>query len=217
MLLALFDMDGTIIDSQAHIVGSMGLAVEGMGLTPPKRNATLSIVGLSLPQAMFKLVPELDVETRDELVERYKQGFMTLRSKGHASPLYDGALDCIQELHGRDDIVLGIATGKSRRGLDVVFDQNDLAQYFVTTQVCDDHPSKPHPSMVQMALLESGADAAVMIGDTTYDMQMGRAAGAKTLGVTWGYHTPEMLTPYADVLCNEYPQVIPAIEDLKTI
>ena len=97
-----------------------------------------------------------------------------------------------------DDIVLGIATGKSRRGLRHVLSNPDLAGRFATTQVADDHPSKPHPSMALQAMTESGAVRGVMIGDTTFDMQMGRAAGLKTIGVSWGYHAEQALRAQAD-------------------
>lgn len=217
MFLALFDMDGTLIDSQAHIVASMAAAFDAQGLPAPDRSAILAIVGLSLPQAMFRLAPDLDGKVREQLVEGYKQSFMKLRKEGHISPLYPGALDCLKTLSATDGIVLGIATGKSRRGVNAVFENHALAQYFETVQVADDHPSKPHPSMVQAALLETQASGGAMIGDTSFDMEMGRAGGMSSLGVTWGYHAQTTLAPISDILVDEFSDIAPAIEKLRSI
>ncbi len=217
MLLALFDMDGTLIDSQAHIVGAMTKAFEADGLTPPTRDAILSIVGLSLDQAMFVLAPEQPVDRRVRLVDGYKSAFMAMRSAGHVSPLYDGALSCLKTLSEHPDVVLGIATGKSRRGVEAVFQQHQIKPFFATVQVADDHPSKPHPAMADAALLESGATHGVMIGDTTYDMQMGKAAGMRTLGVTWGYHSRTMLLSDSDTLCDRFEDVAPHIMKELTV
>lgn len=196
--LVIFDVDGTLIDSQAHIVASMRGAFEGLALPPPSREATLSIVGLSLPVAMARLAPDLDEATQDRLVDGYKASFQALRKSGEGdamSPLYPGALEMIEQLAARDEVFLGIATGKSRRGLDHLFDLHGFGPKFHTVQVADDHPSKPHPSMVEACLRQTGvaADRAVIVGDTTYDIEMGRAAGIHALGVDWGYHSADML------------------------
>jgi len=214
MQLILFDMDGTLIDSQGHIIGSMNLAFEREGLLAPSRDAVLSIVGLSLPQAMFRLYPEADLDQRARLVEGYKTAFVELRQAGVDAPLYPGAMACLEGLHELDHVVMGVATGKTRRGVEATFDRHDLRPFFVTSQVADDHPSKPHPSMGLAALMESGADGGVMIGDTTYDMEMGKAAGLKTIGVTWGYHPVDHLQKHADAICERYDQVIPTLKDM---
>lgn len=196
--LVIFDVDGTLVDSQTHILGAMRNAFDQAQHPVPTAAEILGIVGLSLPEAMFKLAPHLDLATRELLVEGYKQTYMSTRD--HAgeqttSPLYPGVRDVLDHLAGRPDVVLGVATGKSRRGLDRLMETHDLAHFFVTQQVADDHPSKPHPSMVQAALAAAGvgAEHAVMIGDTSYDMEMGTAAGVPTIGVTWGYHAPDVL------------------------
>ncbi|MEM6306567.1 MAG: HAD-IA family hydrolase [Pseudomonadota bacterium] len=217
MKLVLFDMDGTLIDSQAHIVASMQGAYAAVGVPAPTRDDILSIVGLSLPQAMFRLAPDQPADVRDHMVQAYKDSFMALRAQGHQSPLYDGALACLTMLQAMPDVVLGVATGKSLRGVDAVFAQHDLAPYFATVQVADDHPSKPHPSMVHRALLETEADTCVMVGDTTYDMDMGRAAGVQTLAVTWGYHSAAQLRPCADVLCTTYSDMVPILKQMGAI
>lgn len=192
--LVVFDVDGTIVDSQDHIHGAMEHAFTEVGHPLPQRADILSIVGLSLPEAMARLVPELPAVAQADLVEAYKGSFGRMRAD-RLSPLFDGMADLIVRLRAEPETLLGVATGKSRRGLTHVLAGHGLQDHFITTQVADDHPSKPHPSMLLAALAETGVPArdAVMIGDTTYDIQMGRAAGFHTIGVSWGYHRAEAL------------------------
>ena len=192
MKLIIFDCDGTIVDSQHIIVAAMERAFAGVGLPPPSRAGILDVVGLSLVPAVARLLPPGTANgLAGELAEAYKQGFQTLRrDPANHEPLYPGARETIEALAARDDIVLGVATGKSRRGVDVLFEREGLHGLFATIQTADDHPSKPHPSMIHKALAETAAaaDRAVMVGDTTYDMEMACAAGVVPLGVSWGYH-----------------------------
>ena len=192
MKLIIFDCDGTIVDSQHIIVAAMELAFTGAGLTPPSRADILDVVGLSLVPAVARLLPpDTDNGQAAELAEAYKQGFQTLRrDPANHEPLYPGARETIEALAARTGILLGVATGKSRRGVDVLFEREGLHGLFATIQTADDHPSKPHPSMIHKALAETAASArqSVMVGDTTYDMEMARAAGVVPLGVSWGYH-----------------------------
>ncbi|SMP18984.1 HAD-IA family hydrolase [Shimia sagamensis] len=197
--LVIFDVDGTLVDSQGLIVEAMNLAFEGEGLTPPSRADTLSIVGLSLDVAMFKLMPEADSDLRARLVDGYKQGYMMRRTEtgvAQSSPFFAGAREVLERLRAQDDVLLGVATGKSRRGLDKLIEGHGLGGFFETTQVADNHPSKPHPSMITTALAETGVVArdAVMIGDTSYDMEMAAAAGVAAIGVGWGYHETTALS-----------------------
>lgn len=194
--LILFDVDGTLVDSQNHILAAMTHAFERNGMVAPSREQTLSIVGLSLPQAIARLAPELDDRQNAEVVAAYKQSFVENRSGGRDhSPLYPHVRDVLELLKSVPEYVLGVATGKSRQGLDIVLRTHELAGFFMTEQVSDHHPSKPHPAMVEAALSETGIEPhhAVMIGDTSFDMDMGRAAGAHTVGVSWGYHPEETL------------------------
>jgi phosphoglycolate phosphatase len=189
MKLVVFDVDGTLVDSQSHILGARAHAHAALGVTLPPRPAVLGIVGLSLPQAMAHLHPDAPPDRIDALVQGYKGAFGQMRAQTE-SPLYPGARDILDRLAARDDLVLGVATGKSRRGLTLLLAAHGLQGYFRTTQVADDHPSKPHPAMLRAALSEAGVQPrdAVMVGDTSFDMQMAQAAGVAGIGVSWGYH-----------------------------
>lgn len=212
--LVIFDVDGTLVDSQDHIHAAMTAAFDVEGLLAPPRAEVLSIVGLSLPEAVAQLVPELADDRRDRIVAAYKASFAPLRGEARA-PLYPGARAALLALQARGDVVLGIATGKSRRGLNHLLAAHDLAGLFVTMQVADDHPSKPHPSMVKVALEEAGVAAAdaVMVGDTTFDMAMARAAGVEALGVGWGYHpTADLTRAGACEVVSAYDALLPALD-----
>ncbi|MGI3168894.1 HAD-IA family hydrolase [Pseudooceanicola sp. C21-150M6] len=201
--LVIFDVDGTLVDSQADILASMTAGFASVGMAAPAREAVLGIVGLSLDHAMLKLAPEADDTTRGDMVEGYKRAYQGLRMTNGAasSPLYPGIAQVVAALSEEPETLLAIATGKSRRGLLALIDNHGWDGVFQSIQVADDHPSKPHPSMVMTALAETGvaADRAVMIGDTTYDMEMARGAGVPFLGVSWGYHPPHMLAHAAAV------------------
>lgn len=195
--LVVFDCDGTLVDSQDGIVASMTWAFEALGLPVPERRRILSIVGLSLHQAMAQLVEPGEEAAIPELVERYKRGFTILRGDpGHIEPLYDGISEAIERLKGCDDVLLGIATGKSQRGVARLLDQHGLADVFTTIQTADDAPSKPHPGMLLQAMAATGArpEETVMIGDTTFDMEMAGGAGVHGIGVSWGYHPAPALS-----------------------
>lgn len=205
--LVVFDVDGTLIDSAAMIGAAMDAAWQAEGLDAPPRPATLAIVGLSLPVAMARLAPDLPEARRERLVTAYKSAFGTLRAT-ELAPLYPGARAVLGALTLRPRTVLGIATGKSRRGLDHVLDAHGLAGIFATVQVADDHPSKPDPSMLHRALADTSAGRAVMVGDTTFDILMARAAGVTGLGVAWGYH------PAADLVQAGAVGVLPGFDGL---
>lgn len=220
MKLVVFDMDGTLIDSQAHIAGAMARAFDAVGRDCPQHADILGIVGLSLPQAMARLLPEARLGTalNDQLVAAYKDSFASMRVTGaqdQASPLYPGAREVLDRLAARDDMLLGVATGKSRRGLRHVFAAHDLAPYFVTTQVADDHPSKPAPNMLMAAMDEAGAQPrdTVIIGDTSFDMEMGRNAGVRRIGVSWGYHPRAALTA-AEIIIDQFAALETALQDI---
>ncbi len=192
--LVIFDVDGTLVDSQHHIVAAQARAFAANGLPAPSRMAALSVVGLSLPEAFRTLVgPEGPVEG---LCRAYRDAWTALRrSPGFSETLYPGAAETVRDLAARTGTRLAIATGKSRAGVERLLDAQRWHGVFATIQTADDHPSKPDPSMIRAALADTGAaaDSAVMIGDTSFDMAMARTAGVRALGVAWGYHDASAL------------------------
>ncbi len=193
--LALFDCDGTMVDSQANICASMDQAFIAHGLTPPDHHQTRRIVGLSLQEAVRQLLPDEEDPLVAAVTQSYRDGFFEMRQQGVVhEPLYDGLLGLIDRLES-DGWVLGVATGKSDRGLNHVLELHGLTNRFVTLQTADRHPSKPHPAMVDLAISEAGAatETTAMIGDTSFDMEMGVNAGVRPIGVDWGYHDREEL------------------------
>ena len=193
--LALFDCDGTLVDSQAAICRAMDECFTSHSLTPPDRSATRRIVGLSLPQAMQALLPDAEAGLHVSLTESYKRAFHRHRTEGLVEePLFDGIADAIRALD-EAGWLLGVATGKSDRGLRLCLERHGLHARFTTLQTADRHPSKPHPAMLHAAIAEAGAspETTVMIGDTSFDMMMAVSGGAHALGVGWGYHAPDEL------------------------
>lgn len=194
--LAIWDVDGTIVDSRKTISDCMDLAFESQGLAAPGYNRTRQMVGLGLFEGIAEIAPP---ETGDEMVHSlcaaYKEAFVAHRTQpGFQEELYTGALEAIMRLVN-DNWLLAIATGKSRRGLDAIFKSHDLEQFFDTVWCADDGPGKPNPFMCQEAMSALGAEAGqtLMIGDAVHDMRMARSAGITALGVTWGFGTADEL------------------------
>ncbi|KPF79644.1 haloacid dehalogenase [alpha proteobacterium AAP81b] len=194
--LAVFDCDGTLIDSQVNILRAVAACFERHRLAVPEPHAIRRIVGLSLFEAMATLHPEGDSALHASLAADYKTAFQRLRADRNLDPepLYPGVAEGLAALAARGWL-LGVATGKSDRGLALALAHHDIARHFVTLQTADRHPSKPHPAMLRAALAEAGAkaDQAVIIGDTVFDIGMGVAAGVRAIGVDWGYHDGEEL------------------------
>lgn len=216
--LVVFDVDGTLVDSQADIVASMNRAFDSEGLAEPARADVLGLVGLALPLAMGRLLPDADAVQIDRMVEVYKDNYASTRlgGEGH-SQLYPGALEALTALKQRDELLMGIATGKSRRGMVHVIESFGLTGFFQTLQCGDDHPSKPHPAMLHAALSETGAEASdtIFVGDTSFDMEMGRSAGVAGLGVAWGYHAPDALIGAGAVrVIDRFEALEPALNDM---
>ncbi len=203
--LAVFDCDGTLVDGQADICDTMEEAFAHAKVASPSRDNVRRIVGLSLPVAIRELSPGLAEEQVATITAAYKNAYFERRQKGLLhEPLYDGIAQLLRDLHGAG-WSLAVATGKSDRGLNAVLAAHGLMDMFVSLQTADRHPSKPHPAMLEAAVFEAGAQTAdtVMIGDTTFDMQMSRAAGVRAIGVAWGYHEPdELLATGADMVAR---------------
>jgi phosphoglycolate phosphatase len=215
--LAIFDCDGTLVDSQANICLAMEQCFARAGLAVPARERTRRVVGLSLVEAMEAMVPDAEPSLHAALADDYKTVFQGLRARGLVEePLYEGVPELLDALEA-EGWLLGVATGKSDRGLRHCLEGHGLLGRFVTLQTADRHPSKPHPSMIEAALAEAGADAEVsmMIGDTSYDMAMAKAAGVRAVGVAWGYHTGEELAAAgADLVVHDTMEIAALAEAL---
>jgi phosphoglycolate phosphatase len=184
------------VDSAHHITAAMGQAFGAQGLARPDGAAVRRIVGLSLETAVAALAPEASPSVHLRLVADYKAAFFELRGQAdHSEPLYPGAREAIEFL-GAQGLMLGVATGKSQRGLRAVLERHRLARHFITLQTADIAAGKPHPEMLYRAMADCRAEpaATVMIGDTSFDMQMAASAGVAGIGVAWGYHPPHELT-----------------------
>jgi len=193
--LAVFDCDGTLLDSQHSIVAAMHAACDARGLPRPPAEAVRRLVGLPLLSTIQVLFPGVDPDEHARVRASYSEAYHAMRLNGRMhDPLYPGALDALAAIEGAGWL-LGLATGKSHRGLVATLDSHGLIERFVTLQTADRALGKPHPDMLLKAMSETGAEASatVMIGDTTYDMEMARSAGTFALGVAWGYHGAEDL------------------------
>ncbi len=217
-MLAIFDCDGTLVDSQASICLAMESTFIEAGLPPPNRNDIRQVVGLSLVEIMRRLLPEQHENAHRDMAERYRASFLTLRGQGQVDePLYEGMKELIIAMKERD-WMLGVATGKSDRGLLRCLNHHGLREHFITLQTADRHPSKPHPSMIQQAMADAAADpgGTIMIGDTSYDIDMGRAAGCRTVGVAWGYHTgAELAACGADFVADTVAELVTHLEAIQ--
>ena len=218
MKLAIFDVDGTLVDSQAMIAASLTAAFRAEGVTVPERSRMMSIVGLSLVDAMAVLAPGQEAVGHERLAAAYKEAFWQHRANGeHTETLFPGAEELLEKLRARGDTALGIATGKSRRGVAHLIEKHGWEGWFATVQTSDDHPSKPHPSMITMALNETATAATqtIMIGDTSYDIAMARAAGVWAAGVAWGNHPPAELTKAgAHSIANNFKELERQLDSL---
>ena len=192
--LVVFDVDGTLVDSQHLIVEAQRRAFTEHGMALPERREALSVVGLSLPEAFRRLAGEAG--PIESLSQSYRRAFQALRvDPDYEEPLFPGMEDLLARMRGRDDLRLAIATGKSRRGVAHLVAKYGWTGWFASIQTADDAPSKPDPTMLRQAMREAEAEPGmtVMIGDTTFDMMMAVSAGAAAIGVSWGYHTPGAL------------------------
>ena len=198
--LIIFDWDGTLMDSVAKIVRCFTAALEDAGAPDPGEDAIRHIIGLGLGEAVTELLPVADAATREQVVERYRQHFLHLDQTG--MELFPGVRAGLEDLSAQG-YMLAIATGKARRGLDRVLRDTGMAHLFCATRCADEAFSKPHPRMLEDILEQTGFDAgrALMVGDTTYDMQMARHAGIDGLAVTYGVHGRELLAEHGPLAC----------------
>jgi len=205
--LAVFDCDGTLVDSGATIHAALAEAFAENGLELPPPQVSRRVIGLSLTEAMAVLVPDAPADEHVKLSDDYKRAFQRLRAEGRVEePLFDGVLELLDALEA-DGWLLAVATGKSDRGLRHCLESHGIHARFVSLQTADRHPSKPHPSMVEQAIVEAGSspEATIVVGDTSFDMAMGAAAGAAPIGAGWGYHEAEELIAAGAVAVAEQP------------
>ncbi|MCA1662429.1 MAG: HAD-IA family hydrolase [Novosphingobium sp.] len=213
--LAVFDCDGTLVDGQADVCAAMDAAFAAAGHEPPPRHETRRMVGLSLPEAMRRLRPEAGPDQHETLAAHYRDAYRQRRAQGMIDePLFDGIVEVLDKLEA-GGWLLGVATGKSDRGLAHCLATHGIAERFVTLQTADRHPSKPHPAMLEAAMAAVGAAPCdtVMIGDTAYDIAMARAAGARAIGVAWGYHAAdELLAAGAEAVARDAAELAGLLE-----
>jgi phosphoglycolate phosphatase len=212
---AIFDCDGTLVDSGSTIHRALGFAFAEHGLPLPPRSQTQKVIGLSLVEAMAVLTPDLGEESHRRLSETYKDAFVTLRGAGEVEePLFDGILPLLDALED-GGWLLAVATGKSDRGLRHCLERHGIHHRFLSLQTADRHPSKPHPAMALKAMTDCGAEPerTLVIGDTGWDMGMARAAGAHAVGVLWGYHdAAELNAAGAQVLIRQPAELLDVAE-----
>jgi phosphoglycolate phosphatase len=205
--LAIFDCDGTLVDSGATIYAALSESFRQNGIEVPDPQVARRVIGLSLIEAMAGLVPHAEPEDHVRLAEDYKRAFWNLRAAGQVEePLFDGVIELLDALED-DGWLLAVATGKSDRGLRHCLEKHDIHARFVSLQTADRHPSKPHPSMVLQAIAEAGAspETSFVVGDTSFDMAMAAAAGAAPIGAAWGYHEPQELIEAGAIAVAERP------------
>jgi phosphoglycolate phosphatase len=173
----------------------MEAAFAAAGLATPAAEAVRRVVGLPLAESVARLNPLLAADECERVAGLYKQAFTDMRRGSPIDePLFPGVRELLDALEA-EGVVLGVATGKGRRGLRITLEHHGLLDRFVTLQTADDAPGKPHPEMLLRAMAETGADPATtaMIGDTTYDILMALSARTAAIGVSWGYHPPQEL------------------------
>ena len=188
--LAIFDCDGTLVDSGANIASALSDTFIEHSLEVPPLHVSRKVIGLSLVEAMGALLPDAEPDLLRVLAESYKRHFQRARFEGRVEePLFEGIAELLDTLE-TEGWLLAVATGKSDRGLAHCLDCHGYAKRFISLQTADRHPSKPHPSMVNQAMADAGAapETTVVIGDTAFDMAMAVAAGATGIGAAWGYH-----------------------------
>ncbi|WP_420725099.1 HAD-IA family hydrolase [Hwanghaeella sp. LZ110] len=216
--LIVFDCDGTLVDSGHIIVDTMTLVWQGAGLVPPTPDQIRHQIGTSLDHAIGALHPDGDPEILQQLTLACRKAFVSDRAAGkYEEPLYDCCSGVLEALSEVDHYVLGVATGKGRRGLNHTLQRHGIAHHFSILKTSEDGPGKPHPEILINAMAEMGVSPwqTVVIGDTIFDVTMAVRAGAKAIGVSWGYHAPEMLKEAgASVIANHFAELPGLIENL---
>ncbi len=216
MRLVIFDMDGTLIDSVALIVETVTAAFEDVQEPPPGEAAIRSISGITARDAMRMLVPHAPGPRVEEILASYRVNYGR-RAGLQREPLFDGALAALDRLRAHPETTLAVATGKGYRGAMTLLGVHGITERFHSVQTPDHNRGKPDPQMLHTAMEKAGASPleTVMIGDTTHDMKMAKAAGVGAIGVKWGYHTEaDLVGAGADVVIDHFDELDAAIEKL---
>ena len=213
--LVLFDCDGTLVDSAANIHTCMEKTFIEAGFPAPDLSLTKSVIGLTLDAAISQMLQTTIDQRIHQMAARYKHHSVLLRSASvFRRALFDGIQEVLNTLIEEDKILVGVVTGKSRRGLDTIIRNHDLETGIIASRTADECPSKPHPAMVLECCAETGVDPAqtVVIGDAIYDMQMARAAGAGAIGVSWGHAgIAELVEAGAHHVVHEADALLPLV------
>lgn len=202
----IFDWDGTLLDSTHHIVDALLAACRDLDLTQPTRQEAGWVIGLSLEAALYRLVPDLKADQVDTFIARYRLHFSRLQND---MQLFEGQARLLRDLQARG-VQLGIATGKTRRGLDTAIERLGLGSLFEATRCADEARGKPDPQMLEQLLVQLAqpADAVLMVGDTTHDVQMAHHAGVDSLAVGYGAHSlAELESAHPTVLLPTVPRM----------
>jgi phosphoglycolate phosphatase len=199
--LLVFDWDGTLVDSEAHIVASIQGAAVALGMRPLRAERIRDVIGLSLPHALQTLYPDYAEPFRERLALAYRKQFFNPQ---RPLSVFPGVPETIQSL-ARQGYLLAVATGKGRRGLDQGFAETGLGSYFHTSRTAEETASKPDPLMLSEILeeLEVAPGRTLMVGDTEYDMVMAQNAGVAAAAVCYGVHARERLLQYGALTCLE--------------
>lgn len=212
-----FDCDGTLVDSLRGIVRSAQFAFDQEGLPRPDEERIRHSIGLPIEAAIVHMSPRDEVVQDPDRIARlsglFREASLQLKhSAEFDEPLYDGVEEAVNALL-EAGCLLGIATGKGRRGLDITLERHNLTQSFAVLKTVEDGPGKPNPRILLDAMMEAGAEPAstVMLGDTSFDMEMARAARVYAAGVSWGYHPRETLKQAgANTILTRY-EALPAL------
>ena len=215
MKLVLFDVDGTLVDSVKLIHECMARAFESFGYARPEVAQTKSIIGLTLDIAIARMLGRVEITPEIQaMTAKYKEVFTEVRATpGYQEVLFPDIRQMIKELASRDEILLGIVTGKGRRGLNFILDTHGLRKHIIVSRTADDCASKPSPEMVLQCCRETGMDPkdTFVIGDAVFDMQMARSAGAMPIAVDWGYASVDDLNAAGAAHVVSSPSAIPSL------
>lgn len=210
--LVVFDCDGTLVDSQHGIIAAVQESFGSHRLPVPRPDSIRRVVGLSVPEALAELLGEAGIETDVQaLADSFKQNFLARRQRegDRFEPLFPGIRSALRRIEEMG-LAMAVATGKSQRGARATLAMHRIDHHFLSVQTADTHPSKPHPAMLEAAIAECGMEPgrSVIVGDTSYDIRMGLAAGVQPVGVGWGYHPPDELLAAGAETVLETPDVL---------